>query len=101
MTSMFTRIAVSLLLLAGLAGCSSSSGSATSGTQVEISATPVPANHPAQAAGTKTFNNDLGDSGAATADFTSESGFFAGNAQVTTDGAGEAIIIHYAAESEM
>jgi hypothetical protein len=44
---------------------------------------------------------DIGDSGAATADLASEHGFFARNAQVATDGAGEQLLIHYAAAAEL
>ena len=61
MTSLTTRLIVVALFIAGLSACGSSSGSASSGTQVDINAAPLPASMVMQDAGAKTFVNDLGD----------------------------------------
>ncbi len=61
MTSHITRLLLVTFFIAGLAACGSSSGSASSGTQVDISAAPLPVNTVNQNAGAKTFVNDLGD----------------------------------------
>jgi hypothetical protein len=56
------RLALLSILLAMLAGCGSSGGSSSAGTQVLLSATPSAINSLPKVAGTKTFTNNIGDS---------------------------------------
>jgi hypothetical protein len=63
MISSCIKLGLISLIAAGLVGCgSSSSGSVSDGTRVDISAAASPAISAIQSAGAKTFNNDLGDS---------------------------------------
>jgi len=62
MISSIIRAGLISLIIAGLIGCGSGSGSVADGTRIDISAAPSPATSSIQNAGTKTFNNDLGDS---------------------------------------
>jgi hypothetical protein len=55
------RLALLSILLAMLAGCGSSGGSSSAGTQVLLSATPSAITLPAKSAGPKTITNSSGD----------------------------------------
>jgi hypothetical protein len=62
MISKSINLLTASLLMLSLNACTETSGLASGGTSIDISAAPSPANIAAQSAGAKTFNNDLGDS---------------------------------------
>ncbi len=62
MTSTFTKVSMMFFALAILSGCGSSSSSSSEATRLDLAAAPMAAIGAPQAAGAKTFSNDLGDS---------------------------------------